>query len=139
MVQLPAAEDHPTVSVLLLHPGFALKSKSVLHSPLYTSFFKSTGQKSSSSKTEVGDKWTALPTGLSLFAQVACHAPWWGHLTSMQLPQGLHPKPPGSRFFHFPRTASIWRWQTAKKSKRNFRGCLQTWGDFTVQGLRKQI
>lgn len=62
-------------------------------------------QKSSSSKTEVGDKWTALLTGLSSFVEVACHALWWGHLTAMQLPQGLHPRPPGSGFFHFPPNA----------------------------------
>ena len=45
VVQLPAAEDHPTAQELPLHPGFALQFNCVLHGLLHTSFRKDAGQK----------------------------------------------------------------------------------------------
>ena len=67
VVQLPAAEDHPTAQALPL-PGFALQFKCVLHGPLHTSFFKDAGQKVPSSKIQVGDKRSGL-----LHPQVCLH------------------------------------------------------------------
>lgn len=60
----------------------------------------------------------------------------------IQLPQGSHPKPPNSGFFHFPPNAPCWRWQTIKRSKGNFTGCCQTLGISLSKAflrLRKQI
>lgn len=138
VVQLPAAEDHPTAQAL---HGVALQFRCVPCGPLHTSLFKDAAQKFSSSKIQVGDKRSGM-----LHPQVCLHlqrlsytmvGAFNPHTASLGLPS----QTTWLWIFPLPKKYPLLEMASYQEIERKLHGLLADLGDLTVQGflsLRKQ-
>lgn len=90
VVQLPAAEDHPTARVLPLHPGFALPSECVLHGPLHTPL-RMQDRRFPHPKPKWDVRDLDCFTHRSSFAEAASPTPWWRCLVPSRTSVPNHP------------------------------------------------